>query len=323
MSRVLISGGCGNLGRLCASDFAAAGHDVVLLDRLGPSAAPIPWSSDLPVYVASLTDGSAVEKLMFEVSPEIIVHLAAEPQPSDHPDPRRSCLPNFDEEDGRMKMGATQEAVSSRQRDATIRSNVLGTYYLLDCATRAGVRRIVAASSLCVLGMAFRISARPMELEYLPIDERHPLRPEDSYSLSKLLNEQMYAAYARAYGLEAVAIRPPVVVYQHVEASWRGRFRDEPDPLLDGVEANLWMYVDGRDLSAAFVQAAQATDIVGFEAFYVATGRTITTSPKRWLRENRPDLDHLTEGLGDDDDLLSIDKAKRLLGYQPTHAWLT
>jgi UDP-glucose 4-epimerase len=199
---------------------------------------------------------------------------------------------------------------------------VLGTYYLLDALVRAGVRRLVAASSLCVLGAAFRISDRRFEIDTLPIDETHPLRPEDSYSVSKVANEEMYAAYARAYGLQVAAIRPPVVLYDTVPASWANRFHDEPAPPgPGGIDANLLMYVDGRDLAEAFLRASQAPGLDGFEAFYVATGRLAASSPKRWLQQHRPDLDHFTDALGDDDDLLRIDKARRLLGYVPRHRW--
>jgi nucleoside-diphosphate-sugar epimerase len=81
------------------------------------------------------------------------------------------------------------------------------------------------------------------------------------------------------------------------------------------------MYVDGRDLADAFVLAARAPDLDGFEAFYVATGRMMTASPKRWLQQHLPHLDHLTTELGEDDDLLSYAKATRLLGYRPSHVW--
>jgi UDP-glucose 4-epimerase len=322
VARVLITGGCGNLGRLCAVRFADAGDEVVLVDSVRPEDTPFPWSTDLPVHLANLTDGPAMEQLLAEVSPDVVVHLAAERVPSDHPDPSRGCAPRFAEDSAGGADGAWTPHQAAARRDATFQSNVLGTYYLLDAAVRAGVRRLVAASSLCVLGAAFRISDKPFVVEQLPVDEAHPLRPEDSYSLSKVMNEQMYAGYAQAYGLQAVAIRPPVVLYPEVEASWANRFHDEPAPPgPGGIDANLFMYVDGRDLADAFVLAAQAPDLDGFEAFYVSTGRMVASSPKAWLRQQRPDLDHLTDRLGDDDDLLSIDKAERLLGYAPTHVW--
>jgi UDP-glucose 4-epimerase len=322
VSRVLITGGCGNLGRLCAARFADAGDDVVLLDSVRPEDTPFPWSTDLPVHLVDLTDGPAVEALLDDVAPEVVVHLAAERVPSDHPDPDRACAPRFAPDGAAVAGGEWNPHRAAARRDATFRSNVLGTYYLLDALVRAGVRRLVAASSLCVLGAAFRISDRRFEIDTLPIDETHPLRPEDSYSVSKVANEEMYAAYARAYGLQVAAIRPPVVLYDTVPASWANRFHDEPAPPgPGGIDANLLMYVDGRDLAEAFLRASQAPGLDGFEAFYVATGRLAASSPKRWLQQHRPDLDHFTDALGDDDDLLRIDKARRLLGYVPRHRW--
>jgi UDP-glucose 4-epimerase len=325
VARVLVTGGCGNLGRLCAARFAAAGDDVVLLDGVRPEDTPFPWTTALPIHVVDLTDGPAVEAVLADVAPEVVVHLAAERVPSDHPDPARDCPPRFAEDrsdgdgDGDGQWNPHRGAA---RRDATFRSNVLGTYYLLDAAVRAGTRRLVAASSLCVLGAAFRISDQRFAVDSLPIDESHPLRPEDSYSLSKVANEEMYASYARAYGLEAVAIRPPVVLYDAVPASWADRFRREaPAPGPSGIDANLFMYVDGRDLADAFVLAAHAPGLTGFEAFYVVSGRMVAASPRAWLERHRPDLGHLLDRLGPDDDLLDVGKARRMLGYEPRYVW--
>lgn len=311
MARVLITGGCGNLGRTCAGVFSDAGHEVVLLDHVRPEQASTPWTTDLPVHVIDLTDGPALEGLLLDLRPEVVLHLGAERLPSDHPDPGMACTPRF----------ATD---GLKPRDATFRSNVLGTYYLMDCAVRAGVRRVVAASSLCVLGAAFSIAPHQFQPEYLPVDERHPLRPQDTYSLSKLANEETYQAYARAYGLDVVALRPPVVFFEEVAWTWTGRFHDvppPPSPPAYGLEANLWMYIDGRDLAHAFLLAAESPHLTGFETFYVATGRMTPSSPKRWIERHLPHLAPLTKDLDDDDHLVSFTKATRMLGYEPAHMW--
>ena len=76
--------------------------------------------------------------------------------------------------------------------------NTRGTWTVFDAATRAGVRRVVSISSECAVGQCFQRVARPPR--YLPIDEAHPLEPQDAYSLSKQLGEHIAASFRRAGG---------------------------------------------------------------------------------------------------------------------------
>lgn len=310
MAKVLITGGAGRLGRLCVREFGEHGHEVAILDRFRPQDTSVAWETDAPAYTGELWDGEAVERAVSEFRPEIIVHLAANPGPSDHPNRKPRPVPNRGSEQYR-----------SVPRDDTFKSNVLGTYYVLDAAVRHGVSRLVAASSFFVLGIGNRISEAPFVVERLPIEESHPNRPEDTYSLSKLLNEEMYQAYSRAYGLRTVALRLLGVYYHGLEQP--GRFRDRPlPPGGAGGLANVWMYVDGRDAALAFRLAAEADGLAPFEAFYIGTGRNIEESPREWLERYHPDLVDRATALGEWDTLVSFDRARRLLGYEPRHFWL-
>lgn len=306
MARVLITGGSGHLGRLAAHEFCSAGHDVSLFDRVRPEDASRPWDTSLSVHVGELWDGSAVAAALERESPDIIVHLGANPLASDHPLQRPSGM--FQHYD---RVG----------RDDTMKSNVMGTYYLLDQAARTGVKRIVAASSYYVLGIGNRISQQPYRVEYLPIDEDHPTHPEDSYSLSKLLNEEMYGAFSRAYGLRTVALRL-LGVYYHGETP-PGWFRDHPLPPRhpEGLES-VWMYVDGRDAAHAFLLASEAEGLDMFECFFIASGRTIKESPRHWLRQLYPGLRDVSQPLREWDDLITIGKATERLNYRPAYFWL-
>lgn len=307
MPRVLITGGAGNLGRLAAALFAERGYEVSLFDRFRPEEAPYPWQTEHTAYTGELWDGEAVGRAFDAVRADVVVHLGANPLASDHPE---------------RKPFGIYTHYSAVPRDDTMKSNVLGTYYVLDNAARTGVRRIVGASSFFVLGLGNRISGTPFIPDYLPMDEGHPNRPEDTYSLSKLLNEEMYDAYARAYGITIVALRFLGVYYRH-SPEQPGRFRESPRPPADprGLE-NVWMYADGRDAAHAILLAAEAEGLGPFEAFFIATGRAIKDSPKRWLMEHYPALAVKAQSLGEWDDMISIAKARRLLGYEPRHFWL-
>ena len=308
--RILLTGGAGNMGRLAAAELSSMGHEVVLFDRHRPEDAPQPWRTDLAVEVGELWDPAAVDRAFLRARPEAVVHLGGNPLASDHP---RAAY----------RGGGIYGQYRAVPRDDTFRSNVLGTYYVLDRAAQAGVRRVVAASSFYVLGIGNRISGSPWLPEYLPVDEAHPIRPEDSYSLSKLLDEEMYAAYARAYGMTAVALRFAGVYYRHSPEPPGRRFQNQPTPPTDprSVE-NLWVYVDGRDAALAVRLSVEAAGLDPFEAFYIASGRSIRGSPKQTFGACYPSFAHLAAELDEWETLLSFEKAQRVLGYEPRHFWV-
>lgn len=306
MAKVLITGGAGRLGRNCAHEFTAHGHEIGLLDRRQPEEEVAALAAPDSIWTGELWDGHTVENAIAAFGPEVVVHLGANPGPSDHPKRRQ-----------------TRGQYAEVPRDDTFKSNVLGTYYVLDAAVRHGVKKVVAASSYFVLGLGNRISDDPWPLEYLPIDEDHPMRPEDTYSLSKLLNEEMYQAYSRAYGLQTVAFRL-MGVYYHESEPPEQRFRERPDPPQDNrsMGADVWCYVDGRDAAHGFRLAAEAEGLAPFEAFYLVTDRKIRESPRAWLARYYPHLMSKVRDLGEFDNLVSDEKARRLLGYEPQHSWL-
>ena len=90
----------------------------------------------------------------------------------------------------------------------TYQTNVLGTFNVHHAAFRLGVKRVVSASSNAIVGWSYGERFMP---DYLPIDEDHPLRPEDVYGLSKEIGETIARSYTRK-GLETVMLRPSGVV---------------------------------------------------------------------------------------------------------------
>ena len=85
---------------------------------------------------------------------------------------------------------------------------------------------------------------------------------------------------------------------------------------------NLWGYIDGRDGAQAVARALEH-GTPGFEAFIIANADTVMSRSSASLAaEVFPDAPVVKE-LGEHETLLSIDKAKRLLGYAPEHSWRT
>ena len=173
MQKILVTGGVGNLGRVVSEQLRDR-YQITLFDRVGPGAARIPWETDLPFVLGDLTDLSDCMRAIAFAEAEAIVHLGALAGPTE------------------------LTRVRSQQRmpeDETMRVNTMGTFYMIDAARRLGVKRFAMASTFYVLGLGFNISDRPFWPEYLPIDEKHPCTPESTYGMSKLLGEEILAAF--------------------------------------------------------------------------------------------------------------------------------
>ncbi|WP_019181763.1 NAD-dependent epimerase/dehydratase family protein [Microbacterium yannicii] len=194
---------------------------------------------------------------------------------------------------------------------ATFHNNMGATFNVFWAAARLGIRRIVYASSETVLGLPFDVPP-----PYIPVDEEYPPRPESVYSLVKTLEERM--------AVELVRWNPELSItglrFSNVMVP-----EDYPEfPTFDADARqrkwNLWGYIDARD-GAQAIQRALEVAPPGFETYIIAAADTVMSRPNAELvAEVFPDVPANGE-LGDHDTLLSIDKARRLLGYAPQHSW--
>ncbi len=198
-----------------------------------------------------------------------------------------------------------------RPDELTFRVNTASTYNVFAAAPLLGLRRVVWASSETVLGLPFE-RERP---RYAPIDEQHPPLPEFSYALSKLVSEEMARQFNRWHSIPYVGLRFSNVMephdYERFPSYW-----DNPELR----RWNLWGYVDARDVAQS-CRLALEQDIGGAEVFIVAAADTVMNRPSTDLMaEVYPDVE-LRGELGEFETLLSIAKARRLLGYEPAFSW--
>ena len=276
--KIAVTGGTGKLGRHVLHRLRADGHAVWNLDRAGDRG---------PGFVrVDLTDAGQVSDVLHGLdenydSLDAVVHLGAVPAPGLVPDAE------------------------------TFRNNMLGTFNVLQGARRAGIKRIVHASSETVQGLPFD-TAPP----YLPVDEAYPARPESTYSLVKHLEEQMIHQLVRW---------DPTLCVTGLRFS---NVMDEEDytefPAFDADPRarkwNLWSYIDGRDGAQAVARALDSAR-PGYEVFLIANADTVMTRSSASLAaEVFPGVEVRKE-LGEHESLFSVDKARRLLGYEPEHTW--
>jgi nucleoside-diphosphate-sugar epimerase len=196
---------------------------------------------------------------------------------------------------------------------ATFRNNVIVTYNVLTAAVRLGIRNIVWASSETVLGLPF--DEYP---PYVPVDEDYPPRPNSTYSLVKTLEEELARQLCRWHpDLKLLGLRFSNVMYPEDYAQFPSF---DADPRAR--KWNLWGYIDARDGAQAVCRALEH-ESTGTDVFIIANADTVMSRPnEELLAEVFPGV-QIKRSFGPNETLLSIDKARRILGYQPEFSWRT
>jgi nucleoside-diphosphate-sugar epimerase len=278
--RIAVTGGSGKLGRHVVRRLTDDGHQVLNLDRAG--------ERQRGLAIVDLRNYGQVLDVLLGLDDrhdgfDAIVHLAAIPAPGMSPDA------------------------------ATFENNMLSTYNVFQAARRAGIKKVVYASSETVLGLPFDVDP-----PYIPVDEEYPARPESTYSLVKHLEEQMAVQLTRwdpelsITGLRFSNVMDPADY--------------ERFPSFDADAAlrkwNLWGYIDGRDGAQAVARALENGQ-PGFQAFIIANADTVMTRSSASLAAGVFPNVTVTKELGEHETMLSIDKARRLLGFEPEHSWRT
>lgn len=192
----------------------------------------------------------------------------------------------------------------------TFVDNTTMNHHVFAAAAQLGLSRVVWTSSETVLGLPFATSPR-----YAPLDEDHAPLPTSTYALSKVVAEAQARHYASWTGIPFVGLRLSNVFdageYPLLEA-----VRDDPVQR----RWNLWGYVDARDAAQACRLALEA-DCAGAHEVIVAAADTVSDRPSSaLLAEFFPDVP-IRRALGESETLLSIDRARQLLGYAPRHSW--
>lgn len=276
--KIAVTGGSGKLGRAVVAHLREQGHDVLVLDRVAER-------SETSVVVDLTNYGQVADVLQGlddrHSGLDAVVHLAAIPAPGLVPDA------------------------------ATFENNMLATYNVLQAARRAGIKRIVTASSETVLGLPFETPP-----PYIPVDEEYDTRPESTYSLTKHLEEELARKLVRWDAeLSITALRFSNVMEPDDYEAFPG-FQDDPTIR----KWNLWSYIDARDGAQAVLRALELAR-PGFDVFIIAAADSVMErSNASLVAEVFPGVEIRGE-LGKHDSMLSIAKARRVLSYEPQHSW--
>ncbi len=290
MSRILVTGGAGRLGRSVVAVLADAGHEVVSVDRV-----EVPGLPAVQV-VHELTDASAAAALFQEHRPEAVVHLAGIAVPFSAPD------------------------------EVTFRTNTSLAVAVIAGAREAGVEAVLISSSPTVIGYGAPAGWMPSAL---PIDETHPVAPWNAYAAAKVAIEELVQAAVRAgTPLRLGLFRPCYVVspeeWEGAPTQQGHTIADRlDDPSLAAV--SLFNYVDARD-AGEFVLAwlARADAAPNGSVFFVGAQDSLVREPVgAALAKHVPETAALAATLGPRDAVFSSAKAERLLGWRAHRSWRT
>jgi UDP-glucose 4-epimerase len=281
--RILVTGARGKVGRATVDALLGAGHDVTATD-LG---APV-FERDEPDRARYVQADLADAGQAFAVvrGHEAVVHAAAIPAPVAHP------------------------------AHVVFHNNLMATFNAIEAAVHAGATRFVHVSSETVGGWFF--AERPFLPEYLPVDEEHPLRPQDPYALSKVFGEQLMDAAVRRSDVRCISIRPSWV-------QWEGNIERNLGPIVrgddDGPSAGFWSYTDAYDLADALRLAAESS-LPGHEVLYIAQEDNSTGRPLAELvRRHHGDAIALRDLPRPDASGISCARARELLGWRAQRSW--
>jgi nucleoside-diphosphate-sugar epimerase len=243
--RVVVTGASGRLGQFVVRELFSHSHRVSVLDTKKPR------ECLCPTHTVDLSKVHALQD--FFKGADGVVHLARQRFPYTEN--------GFNVEAQRWHFTDVAGDAERFNLNVTITNNVLMA------AQVAGARKIVCGSSLAVYG--FYYPTTPLVPDYLPVDEQHPLRPQDPYGLTKLVGEKLCDSVSHRAGMQIASLRFSGIYTEEQREVLLARRKN---PLIRGTGA-LWSYVDVRDARAC--RLALEADFSGHRAFNICAPDTI------------------------------------------------
>ena len=289
--RIFFTGGSGKAGRYAVKHLRGLGHRVTNIDQSvrpedGPDTLNVDLTDSGQVFNAmtSYSDFADLDRAGGAPAYDAVVHFAAVP--------RNLIVPDGE----------------------TFRVNAMSTFNVLDAATRLGIRKIIFASSETTYGICF--AQGEVKPAYVPVDEDHPTVPEDSYAMSKVVNEATGRSFQARTGFDIYALRINNVIEPHEYAEQFPAYMKDP-----GLRRrNIFAYIDARDL-AQMVERCLATDGLGYQVFNVSNDdNSVGIDTATIMARYYQGVPQKRE-MGAHETFYDNSKAKRMVGFAPQHSW--
>ncbi len=284
--KIVVTGGSGLIGEYVVDELKKFHHEVTNFDIKDPKDKSVGFVKG---DMLKIDDCRKVFK-----GAEVIVHLAAVPNPYNDPP------------------------------EKIMNANIMGTTNVYVVASELGIKNVIHASTDSTYGFWYR--KQDFLPYYLPLDEDHPLNTQDSYGLSKKIDEEIAANFARSYNMQTISVRIPFVVIHgtimplmvHYNIPSYEAVVENPELLKDG----FWVYCDVRDIAQAFRLMVEAKGLKKHEVFCVCAEDNITKIDsvelvRKYWSERIP----FKKEIKGRAPLMDCGKAKAMLGYRPRYTW--
>jgi nucleoside-diphosphate-sugar epimerase len=283
---IVVTGGSGKVGRACVKELMDSGYQVTSIDMVPPPGqSNPPKPGDVTYSRADITDFGQV----------------------------MAALSGIDERTGGVTgvvhLGAIP-APGQAPNHVTFEVNTISTYNVFEAARQLGIRNIVWASSETVYGIPY-----PKGPAYVPVDEAIE-RPETAYSLSKLMGEKMAEQFCRwDPKTKIVGLRFSNVMEPQDYANFPGFDKD-----ANSRRFNLWTYIDARDAAQAIRLSLEAR-LIGAHIFGIANADSVMRRSNDALLDEVFPKTKRARAIEATESLISIEKARTVLGYKPKYTW--
>ena len=285
---VAVTGGNGKIGEAILEELHESGYRTANLSR---------GKRDEDVAdeyrTTNTIDAGEVYGSLARTDADAVIHMGTIPGPTNHPGFR------------------------------TYESNVQSSYHVLEAAHELGLESVVLPSSINVMGAAYQDA--PTQVEYLPVDEKHPVTPRDPYAVSK------HAAEVTADGFGRLPDAPSIASLRYPWVATTDELREEfaeKDRTLAALD-DQWHHTT-RDVVFSYVHIDDAARIArhaveasfdGHEAFWAVAADTSTDAPSERVAEKYfPDAE-VRADLAGTQSLISVDKARDRLDWEPEISW--
>lgn len=333
--QILLTGGSGSVGQSVTNRLVKSGHAVRVIGRRENMV-----MEGAEYQSCDINDYPRLREVIRGC--DAVVHLAAIPNPG---------------------LASPEEVY---------RANSQGTFNVFQAAVEEGIQRVVQASSINATGQFYGL--KPAPLDYLPMDEEHPVFSTDAYSFSKHVIEEIGEYFWRREGISSVAYRLPYVApesYHEVVRQNRGRTQGLVESLLKkspeerqawfdeawrmyndfratrpyetsglarklmtempddkrvmlgtmGSRVNFFTILDERD-SAQAVEKGLTASFSGAHTLFINDRLNNTGVESKVLAELfYPDVTLFKKDLKGTESLVSIDRARVLIGFEPEYTF--
>ncbi len=289
--RIFFTGGSGKAGRHAIAHLVERGYSVTNAD-LAPL--NMPGVADLRV---DLTDAGHVFNALHAFA-------RGEEQEAGTGTPRYDAIVHF----------AAVPSLMLRPDNETYQVNVSSTYNILDAAAKLGIRKVIFASSETTYGICFYDGVK--KPAYVPIDEEHPTVPQDSYAMSKVVNEVTARSFQERTGFDIYGLSINNVIEPLEYETKFPPFMKDPELR----RRNIFAYIDARDLGHMVDRCLQ-TDGLGYEVFNVSNDdMSVSLASDEVIARFYQGVEKRRE-MGRNETFFANAKAKRMVGFAPRHSW--